>query len=177
MFRRLHPISRSPRPVDLFGESERNRAKRDFWTFAGSGMAGVALLVLGVVAAAIAGFIAQKHHLNALPTAGWAVLGGLGVPVVVFYLPTLAYFWRRTLKLQLDEARGEVRRAHGELRKATSRASSRPQMGDVRMATGVERAPILGNEGTNLAASAMPWFRLSGVLARMTSRNGSRSFR
>jgi hypothetical protein len=91
-------------PDDLLGESEGPRIRREFWDAVGSGQAGLALLVIGVLAAAVAAWIAQANELDATATVEWAVGLGLGIPLVM----CITVFFRiafRVPRRQRDEAR------------------------------------------------------------------------
>jgi hypothetical protein len=67
------------------------------------------LLVLGVVAAAGAAWIAQANRLDVLATAEWAVGLGIGIPVIISLVLLYAVL-QRTALFQRDEARAEALR-------------------------------------------------------------------
>jgi hypothetical protein len=93
-----------PPSDDPLGEAEWPRIRRDFWEVIGSGQAGLVLLVVGVLVAAAATWIAQDNHLDVLATAEWAVGLGLGIP----FLFAVMVFFRvafRVPKAQRDAAR------------------------------------------------------------------------
>jgi len=98
------PLWPQPPDDDPLGEPERRRIRRDFWEAIGSGQAGLALLVIGVLSAVAATWVAQEHHLDVLATAEWAVGLGLGIPLVL----CIIVFFRiafRVPRRQRDEAR------------------------------------------------------------------------
>ena len=98
------PTWPQPPPDDPFGEREGPRIRRDFWEAIGSGQAGLVLLAIGVLAAAVATWIAHENNLDALATTEWAVGLGLGIPLalctIVFFRITF-----RAPRRQRDEAR------------------------------------------------------------------------
>jgi len=93
--------------VDPLTEGEWPRIVRDFWKAIGSPKCSLFIAGLGVVAAAIAAFIAQDDSLDPLATAEWGVGMGIGWPAA-FCLVVLVLLWPRTLKAQRDEARREL---------------------------------------------------------------------
>jgi hypothetical protein len=103
------PVWPQPPADDPLGESLWKRTRRDFWSATGSGQAGLGLLVIGAITAAVATWLAQKHNLDGLATAEWAVGLGIGLPLM-FCLGILFAVSQRAARLQRDEARAEALR-------------------------------------------------------------------
>jgi hypothetical protein len=99
----------SSAPVDPLTESAWPRTQRDFAAAITSARLALFLIAVGVVAAALVGYIAQDNHLHPVATALWTVCIGIGTPGMVCAVVFL-YAWERAPRRQRDEARAELAR-------------------------------------------------------------------
>jgi hypothetical protein len=137
-------------------ESEGERVRHDFWEVVGSGQVGLVLLVVGVLGAAAATWMAQANDLDKLATAEWAVGIGLGMPFAICGV-ILFGVWRRTLRQQREDARTEARKARAEVAEQATHIDAEAQF-----AAALRAAELLPNAG--LEALSLEWFRATKVL-------------